>query len=343
MISENIQIWFSRYMLPIDDPGSRLFHWNVLAALSLVFAWAIFSFGLSSGGQTFRKSIFRFKYWWNRSTRRDYFFFITNSLFKVFLFIPLLDISFQVARFVSSTLYDLNGDFLSLKPSYGAIVAFTIFSFVWDDFLRFLQHFFMHHIPFLWKFHSVHHSAKILTPITLYRAHPFESAFATLRNGVSLGLSAGLFIFLFRSQMSVWTIAGVNVFGFLFNFLGANLRHSHIPLSFGFLEKIFISPLQHQVHHSSHKDHFDKNLGVSLAIWDLMVGSWMSSSGISKLKFGLGNFQSRSLWQEYGFPKLNLDFIKSYKTKWKSPVDSLPNGVSSEPIFQTEVVPRKVF
>lgn len=316
------------FFFPIDDPGSRLFHWNIIAALGLILVWAVFSFGYGEGLKAFKSLVFKKRYWWNRSTRRDYFFFLSNSILKILLFIPLLDFSFQIARFTSQSLYLFNGDFLSVNSSFIAIALFTVFSFVWDDFLRFFQHYLMHRIPFLWKLHSVHHSAKFLTPITLYRAHPFESAIATLRNSLSLGVSTGLFVFIFEAQLSLWTIAGVNVFGFLFNFLGANLRHSHIPLSFGpLVEKIFISPKQHQIHHSSHKDHFDKNLGVSLAVWDVLFGSWMPAKSVGKLKFGLGGVQRRSLLKEYGLP---FSF-KSYKKECLSPVDSVPNLALKKP------------
>lgn len=329
-------------LFPIDDPGSRLFHWNITAALSLILLWAIFSFGFGDGLKAVKRLVFNKKYWWNRSSKRDYFFFVTNTLFKLFLFIPFLDFSFHIARFTSSTLVEMSGDFLGLTPQFLAIAAFTVGSFIWDDFLRFFQHLLMHKVPFLWRLHSVHHSAKVLTPITLYRAHPLESAIATLRNSLSLGVSAGAFIFIFEAQLNLWTIAGVNAFGFMFNFLGANLRHSHIPLRFGnFIEKIFISPVQHQIHHSSHKDHFDKNLGVSLAVWDVIAGSWMSSKGLPKLKFGLGHVQSRSLVKEYGLPSIKE--IKSYKTRWKSPVDPLPNLVSSMPTLRTGAARHRAF
>src|SRR5690606_21421258 len=147
--------------------------------------------------------------------------------FKIFLFIPLLDFSFHIARFVSRGLVSLSGDFMGLAPSMSAIAFFTVFSFVWDDFLRFFHHFLAHKNSFLWRLHSVHHSAKVLTPVTLYRIHPLESAMATLRNSLSLGVSTGVFVFLFESQLTVWTIFGVSALGFLFNFLGGNLRHSH--------------------------------------------------------------------------------------------------------------------
>jgi sterol desaturase/sphingolipid hydroxylase (fatty acid hydroxylase superfamily) len=36
----------------------------------------------------------------------------------------------------------------------------------------------MHRIPVLWEFHKVHHSAEVLTPISLYRAHPVDTWFS---------------------------------------------------------------------------------------------------------------------------------------------------------------------
>jgi len=66
--------------------------------------------------------------------------------------------------------------------------------------------------------------------------------------------------------------------GFLFNALGANLRHSHIWLSFGSLERWFISPAQHQIHHSSAEADRDINFGTCLAIWDRLFGSHRRAS-----------------------------------------------------------------
>jgi sterol desaturase/sphingolipid hydroxylase (fatty acid hydroxylase superfamily) len=68
----------------------------------------------------------------------------------------------------------------------------------------------------------------------------------------------------------------------------ANLRHSHVRLSFGPLEGLFISPTQHQIHHSI--DHEDVNFGSCLAIWDRWFSTLVCSREISvgkKLTFGL--------------------------------------------------------
>ncbi len=294
---------FDLFLLPLDQPGSRLFYWNLIAAFGFVGLWALTVHQPKKIPALLKKWVFRKKYWWNRSTRRDYFLYLTNTLLKIVLFVPFLDFSFEIASSLSKFLYLQSPNFLNLPSTQVAMASFTLLAFVLDDFLRFVHHLLMHKIPFLWNLHSVHHSAKILTPITLFRNHPLESAIAALRNSLSLGVSTGVFVFLFGAQLSLWTIAGVNALGFLFNFLGANLRHSHIPIRFpAWLEFIFISPLQHQIHHSSAPQHHNRNFGVSLAIWDKMLGSWTASESKLKLSFGLGNRQQSPLLDELIYP-----------------------------------------
>jgi sterol desaturase/sphingolipid hydroxylase (fatty acid hydroxylase superfamily) len=53
------------------------------------------------------------------------------------------------------------------------------------------------------------------------------------------------------------------------------------------LEKIFISPAQHQLHHSIENKHFNKNYGAMLAIWDWLFGSLHFSETGKSIRFGL--------------------------------------------------------
>ena len=154
----------------------------------------------------------------------------------------------------------------------------------------FFVHRTMHNVPFLWRLHRVHHSAEILTPLTLFRVHPLESIIYFLRGLFVFGLVSGVFIWLFGRELTFFHILGVDALGFIFNLAGANLRHSHIWLSFGRFENYFISPAQHQFHHS--KDHGHPNFGTYLAFWDRINGSLKKTSPKpAHLKFGLGNGQ----------------------------------------------------
>ena len=87
--------------------------------------------------------------------------------------------------------------------------------------------------------------------------------------------------------MDLITVFGASVGVVIFHSLGSNLRHSHIKIRYPrAIELFFISPGQHQIHHSTEKRHFDKNFGVALAVWDLIFGS-LSHSEDRTHKFGL--------------------------------------------------------
>ncbi|MCC6138396.1 MAG: sterol desaturase family protein, partial [Bdellovibrionaceae bacterium] len=264
--------WLDRFLVPVDDPGSRFFYLNLLVTFLFIFLWIYFSLRKHSVAEVkkyFIRFVFNKKYWWNRSTKLDYKIYFLNSVFKIFLFIPFLDVSFRISTWTVKSLLPLNNYDMMRFPVNGlTMLVFTICAFLFDDFLRFFHHWGMHRVPFLWELHKTHHSARLLTPVTLYRTHPLESAMATIRNSISTGVAVGLFIFFFNSRYSLFTVFSVNVFGFVFNLLGSNLRHSHIPMGFGYLEYIFISPKQHQIHHSTNPKHFNKNYGVSLSFWD---------------------------------------------------------------------------
>lgn len=304
-----------KLLFQFDEPTSRLYHVNILSSLALILVvLALISFQQRIPlGSLLKRWVFRKRYWWNHSTKQDYLIYFLNALFKSFLLVPLFECSFVISQFVIRQLVRFSGgDLLDIPVQNGYLLAFTLGVFVWDDFLRFFHHWLMHKIPFLWNFHKLHHSARVLTPVTLYRSHPVESMIAILRNSLSLGTAIGVFIYIFGSSFSLWTLLGINGFGFLFNLVGANLRHSHIPLGFGPFERLLISPIQHQVHHSKDPAHYDKNFGVSLAIWDALFGSLVFSKGVGKIRVGLTERFRTSLWRHYVEPfKSPLPRIKT--------------------------------
>ncbi len=323
------ELW-DRTLTPLDDPGSRLFYVNILA--SLLIAIGYFLFLPQRNGQRnerFRELWknrlgLRRKYWWNRSAKTDYQLLILNSLLKVILFIPFLSFGFEVSQLTVRALLGFFGDFQGHQPSGVAIGLFTLAVFIWDDFLRFAHHVLMHRLKWLWPFHEAHHSARVLTPLTLFRTHPVEALLATLRNGLSLGVATGAFLFLFSGHFHVLTFFGVNLFGQLFNFFGANLRHSQVPIGFGYFERIFISPAQHQLHHSRATLDYDRNFGVSLAIWDQLFGTLVLSRDrkaqqqAGRIRFGVAGPYSGQIVQVLSGP-----FLKILSFKFQMPSNSL--------------------
>lgn len=258
---------FGQYFSLLIDPSQRVY-WPFLLLTFLIMA--IYT---KSQGRSFRVDYF------NSSTLTDIKLLFLNKTLKIFLFPFVLISSFSVAVFLQRGLHHLfpyfNG--YDLTPFQQSIIA-TFFAFVINDFFRFSHHALMHKIKWLKKFHGVHHSATSLTPFTLFRTHPIESFLASFRNVISMGTVICFMTFFFKGKVSALDILGVNLFGFLFNALFSNLRHSPVPMSFGVLEYFFISPRMHQIHHSNQSEHYEKNYGVALAIWDQILGTFYRPS-----------------------------------------------------------------
>jgi sterol desaturase/sphingolipid hydroxylase (fatty acid hydroxylase superfamily) len=156
------------------------------------------------------------------------------------------------------------------------------------DLAEYLSHFVQHRVPALWAFHQIHHSATFLTPLTTYRFHPVGTLIDGVFVGVFLAVPACIAAMLYDlSAAQVVVMSGAA--DLLSSIILLNgLQHTHFPVSFGRLDRIFISPRMHQVHHSPAKRHWGKNLGSRLSIWDWWFGTGYLSPKGETLSFGIG-------------------------------------------------------
>ena len=262
------------------NPDKRLY-WLYL--LSSVFLAVAYFYVTKKNTRVITSS----KLWLHPSAKLDYYYFFLSYFLNLFLLVPYIISAKSVAIYVNKFLYAQFDYFENTIFSYEEIVLmYTISIFVFSDFTRYWLHRFLHTIPFLWEFHKVHHSAKVLTPITFYRVHPVENFLFGLRYSLSIGFVTGIFIYLFGAMIDIYMVLGVNIFIFIFSLFGSNLRHSHVAFSYGkYIEKWLLSPKQHQIHHD--KKHFNKNYGGYIAIWDRVFGSLCLSNSVNVLKFGL--------------------------------------------------------
>lgn len=269
----------------IFDSAKRVYWLYLLSALliaSCAVAWQ--SGRLQPVVQL--KSLFNSNYWFSKSTFLDYFLMFFNNGLRIFLLVPLFGSHLLLTIMVGSFLQDTIGDApdLAIGWFFIALSFSTVFLLV-EDFSRFFLHYCMHRFDVLWRFHRTHHSATVLTPFTLFRVHPVEHSLYFVRGLMVFGLVSGVFIWLFSGKLTGLQILGVDLFGFLFNMLAANLRHSHIWISFGRFERIFISPAQHQIHHS--KNHRFANLGSILSVWDGLLGTRTYALKRETMQYGL--------------------------------------------------------
>ena len=83
---------------------------------------------------------------------------------------------------------------LPLRPIVGSLPSPVrgVIAIVLFDFLVYASHRASHEVPFLWRFHSVHHSTKTLDWVSGFRAHPFDGVFAAPAFAVLLGAGFSL-------------------------------------------------------------------------------------------------------------------------------------------------------
>lgn len=277
------------------NPKKRVFLGYL--ALSLLIAFLVLMLARKqSFGQACRR-VFDRSAFLSGSAMADYKIFLINRVFTGFIS-PLLltQVAIATALYMALvrsdlTLWGLYAD----VPKALVVALFSVVMFVADDFSKYLLHRWMHHWPALWSIHKVHHSAETLSPITVYRVHPLEGVLYATRSTLAQGPVIAIFYYLFGETVDLYTVVGVNVLVFIFHVTGSNLRHSHVDIRYPkWMEHVLISPAQHQLHHSIAEEHYDKNFGAALAVWDWLFGSLHVSEGQHDMKFGLTENEGHS-------------------------------------------------
>ncbi len=203
--------------------------------------------------------------------------------------------------------------------TFARVLGATFIITITADFCVYWVHRLHHEAPIIWPFHAVHHSAEVMTPVTVYRKHPVYDVLSDFTKAVLVGLVQGVILMLLMGKIQLSVVAGVNAFYFGFNFLGSNFRHTHIWLSYGrFFEHIFISPAQHQIHHSLEPKHHNKNYGELLAIWDWLFGTLYVPEGQETLSFGISKSSTSSEPIVQPHPTLKAALINPFQESWKA-------------------------
>jgi sterol desaturase/sphingolipid hydroxylase (fatty acid hydroxylase superfamily) len=156
------------------------------------------------------------------------------------------------------------------------------------DLWMYLWHRANHEIPFLWRFHRMHHSDPAMDVTTGIRFHPGEMVLSSLaRLGVLTLLG-----------MSLWQLAlyeAVLLPVILFHH--SNLRFPRW-IDRG-LRTVVVTPAMHRVHHSRWQPETDSNYGAILPIWDRIFRTFRLREDPRTIEIGLDGFDGEA-WQTLG-------------------------------------------
>lgn len=267
--------------------SEKFFYLYVVTFIGLAYVSFRFYYRKYAQGG-FLKFLFPKAIYLHKSARVDYGIFLINLLIS-----PLLLFGAGLQAWLSTQigrlLLDLNegqavfvGEWST--PTYLMfILGYTLAA----DLSVYLVHRFHHQSDVFWPLHALHHSAEVMAPVTLFRKHPVWNVLANLMNLTLTGLFQGAFVFVFFGGPGFEVLFGINTVYVLYNFFGANLRHSHVWLAWGKpLSYLFISPAMHQIHHDPTR--MNKNYGEVFAIWDWLFRTLYIPAGFEEFEIGLG-------------------------------------------------------
>lgn len=170
-------------------------------------------------------------------------------------------------------------------PVWFAVVA----SVVIMDFVIYIQHVMVHAIPFLWRFHRVHHADLDYDVTTGARFHTLEIILSMLIKFATIILLGP-------------PVVAVIIFEVVLNAM-AMFNHGNVGLPKTLdtvLRWFVVTPDMHRVHHSIEDDETNSNFGFSLSWWDRLFGTYRDQprAGHEGMTIGIHGFaeMKQSSW-----------------------------------------------
>lgn len=156
-------------------------------------------------------------------------------------------------------------------------ILLGVLTLLFRGFISFFTHYLAHKIPLFWKIHRVHHLDTEMDVSTTVRFHPFEFIINSII-GIPIVFALGF---------PAW---GLMLYE-LFDIIITLFSHSNIslPKKTDRILRIFIvTPNLHRIHHSSYQPETDSNYSAVFPIWDIIFGTFKTTSKISPSEMKLG-------------------------------------------------------
>ena len=212
----------------------------------------------------------------------DMFYYLVSSmLVQVLSFLTLAP-----ANIVTSQL-DLNSvhAFIVSMPFLVQLVVIMIVT----DFAQYWLHRLFHRVPFLWRFHAVHHSAKSMDWLAGARMHFIE--IATLR-----GVTAAPMFILGFDPAAIQTYI-------LIVYFYSSFVHANVGWNFSLVERFMVTPRFHHWHHGKEKEAIDVNFSIHFPLYDRLFGTYHMPENRWPEEYGIGGDPvPRGYWKQFLYP-----------------------------------------
>ena len=157
------------------------------------------------------------------------------------------------------------------------------------DLAQYFTHRAYHEVPFLWKFHSVHHSTKTMDWLAGSRQHMLEII------ATRVAVLAPLFVIGFSEGV-------INAYIIIVGFQ-AVFNHANVHLPWGPLRYLIVTPDFHHWHHSQDDEAIDKNYAAHYSFLDYLFGTAVKSERKFPERYGVvGDYMPDGFVNQQLFP-----------------------------------------
>lgn len=165
----------------------------------------------------------------------------------------------------------------------------TILTLIALDYTLYLWHIVVHRVPWLWRFHRVHHADLDLDASTAIRFH-----FGELMVSVPWRAAQVALIGVDARTLELWQT--LTLMSVVFHHSNTRLPE-HIERRLG---TVVVTPRMHGIHHSRATDEMDSNWSSGLSVWDRLHGTLRLDVPQDVIEIGVASVddsQARSLVQ----------------------------------------------
>lgn len=201
---------------------------------------------------------------------------------------------------------------LDLLDAWPPLLIWAFALLAWD-FCFYWLHRLHHHIGVLWAVHVVHHQGE-----------HFNLSLGVRNSWYSSLTSIPFFILLAILGVPLTVFVTVSILHYSLQFF----NHNALTPKLGVLEKIFVTPTHHRVHHVKDRAYSDKNFGGTFIFWDKLFGTF-SSLPDTPNTYGIGGPRASAnpFWAS------NVPFLRYFRLSNRADSRPVCSSVSGLSIF----------
>lgn len=184
------------------------------------------------------------------------------------------------------------------------------------DYTLYWWHFLTHRIPFLWRFHQVHHLDLEMDATTALRFHFGEIAISVLFRAAQIAVIGPT-----PMAVACWQV---------FLFLSILFHHSNVRLPLAIERKlahVLVTPRLHGIHHSVDPVEVNSNWSSGLTVWDWLHSTLRTETRQDQIRIGVAGFleeESVTLGKMLDLPFRQTGVVPAYAgVPVREPVGSL--------------------